>query len=144
MPENTQEKRQNKSQPVKVCAAIIIDQGKVMITLRPEGKRHAGFWEFPGGKVDPGESPDQALVRELKEELDINVKIDELFETVSYCYDWGEVLILAYLCDWQSGQIKHLEVADHRWITPEQFTNYNILPADQPILVKLKEFLSCN
>jgi len=69
MPENTPEKRQNKSQPVKVCAAIIIDQGKVMITLRPEGKRHAGFWEFPGGKVDPGESPDQALVRELKEEL---------------------------------------------------------------------------
>lgn len=144
MPENTPEEKQKNSQPVKVCAAIIIDQGKVMITLRPEGKRHGGFWEFPGGKVDPGESPDQALVRELKEELDINININELFETISYCYDWGEVLILAYLCDWQSGQIKHLEVADHRWVTPEQFTDYNILPADQPILVKLKAFLSCN
>lgn len=131
-------------QPVQVCAAVIIDQDKVLITLRPEGKRFGGFWEFPGGKVDPGETPRQALVRELKEELDIEVKIDDIFKTVNHRYDWGSVMILAYLCQWQGGTIKHLEVADHRWVTARQFTDYNILPADQPILQKLQARLPCN
>lgn len=144
MPESSPKENQNNAQPVEVCAAVIINQGKVLITLRPAGKRHGGFWEFPGGKIDKGESPDQALVRELKEELDIAISIGELFESVTYSYDWGKVLILAYLCHWQSGDIKNLEVADHQWVTPEQFSDFNILPADKPILAKLEVLLSCN
>lgn len=129
--------------PVAVCAAVIVRKGKVLITLRPRGKRLGGFWEFPGGKVDSGETPEQALVREIEEELDITISVGEKFETVYHDYDWGRVMILAYLCRWDSGEIRHLEVADHRWVTPQQFSEYNILPADQPILAKLAVLLSC-
>lgn len=124
--------------PVAVCAAIIVQQGKVLITLRPNGKRLGGYWEFPGGKIDGRESPHQALKRELKEELNIDISVGKIFTTVYYHYDWGNALIFAYLCTWDSGEIDHLEVADHRWIKPEELKNYNILPADKPILEKLQ------
>ncbi|MBN1956735.1 MAG: (deoxy)nucleoside triphosphate pyrophosphohydrolase [Desulfuromonadales bacterium] len=133
---------ENHSFPIAVCAAIIVRQGQVLITRRPEGKRLGGFWEFPGGKIDTGESPHAALIRELKEELDISVSVDQIFETVYHRYDWGAALILAYLCHWDSGTIKHLEVADHQWVRPENFSDYNILPADQPILDKLRAALN--
>ncbi len=143
MPENNQ-KTNTENTPVAVCAAVIIDQGKVLITLRPEGKRFGGFWEFPGGKIEQGESHEQALRRELKEELDIDIDVGSIFKTVHHHYDWGNVLILAYLCRWVGGEICHLEVADHCWVTADQFSDYNILPADKPILEKLESILSCN
>jgi 8-oxo-dGTP diphosphatase len=128
--------------PVEVCAAIIIKQGEILITKRPEDKRLGGYWEFPGGKVDDNETQQQALIRELKEELDIEISVGDLFETVHHRYDWGQVMILAYLCTWKSGQLKHLEVADHRWVKAEDLMNFNILPADQPIIKKLQTIFS--
>lgn len=124
--------------PLAVCAAVIEQQGKVLLTKRPSDKQQGGFWEFPGGKIDSGESPHQSLRRELREELAIEINVGPLLETVYHHYEWGSVLIIAYLCSWQSGEIRHLEVADHAWVTPEQFANYQILPADQPILNKLR------
>ena len=129
----------NNPLPVAVCAAIIVRRGKVLITLRPDGKRLGGYWEFPGGKMEERESPHQALKRELKEELNIEISIVNILTTVYYQYDWGTTLIVAYLCTWESGEIEHLEVADHRWVHPKEFENYNILPADKPILTKLRE-----
>jgi 8-oxo-dGTP diphosphatase len=123
--------------PIEVCAAIIQHQDKVLLTLRPEDKRLGGYWEFPGGKIEAGESPQFALVRELREELDIEIEVGSLLETVSHCYEWGNVLILAYSCTWISGEIKHLEVADHRWVAAENLRDYDILEADQPIIKKL-------
>jgi len=131
-------KKQLKNMPVAVCAAVIEKDGKVLLTERPADKRLGGFWEFPGGKIDPGESPHRSLRREIKEELDIEIEVDSLLETVYHHYDWGSVLIIAYLCRWTAGEIKHLEVTDHAWLTPEQFSSYEILPADQPILAKLR------
>lgn len=125
--------------PLAVCAAVIEHQGKYLLTERPANKQQGGYWEFPGGKIDPGESPHQALKRELREELDISIEIGPLLETVHYHYAWGSVLIIAYLCQHCSGEIKHLEVADHAWVAPEQFDRYPILPADQPILAKLQQ-----
>ncbi|SHJ88072.1 8-oxo-dGTP diphosphatase [Malonomonas rubra DSM 5091] len=124
--------------PLAVCAAVIEKEGKVLLTQRPHGKQQGGFWEFPGGKIDPGESPHQSLKRELSEELAIEIEIDSLLETVYYHYDWGSVLIIAYLCRWTAGELAHIEVADHAWATPEQFSGYHILPADQPILDRLR------
>ena len=124
--------------PLAVCAAVIEHEGKILLTERPAEKQHGGFWEFPGGKIDPGESPHNALKRELHEELDVNIEVGPVFETVYHHYGWGSVLIIAYLCRWRSGEIKHLEVADHAWVAPEKFADYKILPADQPILQKLK------
>jgi len=124
--------------PLAVCAAVLVEQEKVLLTERPTDKQQGGLWEFPGGKIEPGESPHQALKRELREELAIEIEIGPVFETVYHHYDWGSVLIIAYLCRHRSGEIKHLEVADHAWVEPEQFSEYPILPADQPILDKLR------
>ncbi len=125
--------------PLAVCAAVIEHQGKILLTKRPADKQQGGFWEFPGGKIDPGESPHYSLIRELREELDIEIEVGPVLETVYHHYDWGSVLIIAYLCEWLSGEIKHLEVADHAWVEPSSFVDYKILPADQPILDKLHD-----
>ncbi len=127
------------SPPIEVCAAVIQHQSKVLITLRPKDKRLGGYWEFPGGKIEEGESPQIALLREIREELDIEIVVGSLIETVSHSYEWGNVVILAYACSWNSGEIKHLEVADHRWVAPANLLDYDILEADQPIIQKLQK-----
>ncbi|MCD6580603.1 MAG: (deoxy)nucleoside triphosphate pyrophosphohydrolase [Desulfuromusa sp.] len=127
----------NQKPPVEVCAAVIQHQNKILLTLRPEDKRLGGYWEFPGGKIEAGESPQTALERELREELDIEIVVGSLLETVHHSYEWGKVLLLAYACTWKSGEIKHLEVADHCWVAPENLLDYDILEADQPIIKKL-------
>jgi len=123
--------------PLAVCAAVIQHRGKILLTQRPLDKRQGGFWEFPGGKIDPGESPHASLKREIKEELSIDIAVGPVLETVYHHYDWGRVLIIAYLCRWLDGEILHLEVVDHRWVTPAQFGEFEILPADQPILDRI-------
>lgn len=125
-------------QPVIVCAAIIIHQQKVLLTLRPEDKRLGGYWEFPGGKLEPGEAPHHALHRELLEEISIQVDIERLLKRVHYSYEWGTVRVDGYLCRLAGGTIKHLEVADHAWVSFDQLDNYRILPADQPFIDWLK------
>ena len=124
--------------PLAVCAAVVFHQGKILLTQRPANKPHGGFWEFPGGKIELGESPHQTLRRELQEELNIGISVGPVVETTYHHYDWGNVLIIAYLCEWLSGELEHLEVADHRWLTPAQLSDYQILPADLPIITKLQ------
>ena len=104
--------------PLLVTAAVIFNDDKVLITRRPDGKRHAGFWEFPGGKVDPGESPEEALHRELREELDAEIKVKGIYQVVYHRYDWGPVLIMAYECHIISETLRDLGVEEHRWILP--------------------------
>ena len=129
----------NPQSAIQVCAAVVYHQDKILITLRPSDKKLGGFWEFPGGKIEDNESPQTALIREIREELDIEVAIEELLVTVPYSYAWGRVVISAYRCRWESGDIKHLEVADHCWVAAEDLTTYNILAADQPIIKKIQE-----
>ena len=128
----------NHKPPIEVCAAVILYQNKVLLTLRPKDKRLGGYWEFPGGKIEDGESPQFALKRELREELDIEISVGSLLETVYHSYEWGNVLIFAYLCTWKNREIKHLEVADHHWVAPENLLDYDILAADQSIIKKLQ------
>ncbi len=133
----------NETQPtIRVCAAVVLYQNKILITLRPQDKKLGGYWEFPGGKIEAGETPQVALKRELREELDIEVEVGELLETVHHSYDWGNVTILAYWCRWRSGKIRHLEVADHCWVAVGNLLDYDILAADQPIIRKIQEQLS--
>lgn len=127
-------KTRQTEQPTIVCAAIIIHQQKVLLTLRPEGKRLGGYWEFPGGKLEPGEAPHAALQRELREEIDIQVDIERLLKKVRHQYEWGSVRIDGYLCRFSGGTIRHLEVADHAWVPFDQLDGYKILPADQPFV----------
>jgi 8-oxo-dGTP diphosphatase len=124
--------------PLAVCAAVIQHQGKILLTQRPADKQQGGLWEFPGGKIEPGESPHQSLRREIREELNIEISVGPVLESAYYHYAWGNVLILAYSCSWQSGTIEHLEVADHQWVAPNQLNDYSILPADLPIVARIQ------
>ncbi len=123
--------------PLLVTAAVITKQGRILLTRRPDKGKHPGYWEFPGGKLDPGESPAQALKRELHEELGIDVAVENIFEVAYYQYEWGPVLILAYRCRIVSGTPRNLQVAGHQWVDPSEFNQYKILPADTPIIERL-------
>jgi|SRR5210317_191620 8-oxo-dGTP diphosphatase len=132
-----QSRTEQTEMPILVTAAVVFDGEKVLLTRRPDDKRHPGFWEFPGGKVDPGESPEQALCREMREELDVEVRVSGIYEVVFYRYEWGPVLILAYQCELLTDTLRDLGVAEHRWVLPREMVNFNILPADQPIIDRL-------
>ena len=121
-------------QPQIVTAAVIRNGGSVLITRRPEGKPHAGMWEFPGGKLDGNESPRDCLRREILEELGLEVAVGDILEAAYYRYDWGPVLILAFECRPLAGEIRNLQVAEHRWVAPQDLSSCPLLPADYPIV----------
>jgi 8-oxo-dGTP diphosphatase len=123
--------------PLIVTAAIIRDGDAILITRRPPESRHGGMWEFPGGKLDAGESPQECLSREILEELGLEVAVESIFEIAYHRYEWGPVLILAFECRVLNGEIRHIGVSDHRWVSPEEIRLYDILPADRPIIAKL-------
>ncbi len=123
--------------PLIVTAAIIRSQDKVLITRRVETGSHGGMWEFPGGKLDPNESPQEGLKREILEELGISATVRSIFEVAYYRYEGGPVLLLAYECTLSGGEIRNLQVAEHRWVHPPELPSFAILPADRPIVEKL-------
>lgn len=124
-------------QPLIVTAAVLRKDGRILITRRLEGKRHAGLWEFPGGKLEKEESPEACLRREIREELDLEIEVGAIFAVVHHRYEWGAVLILAYDCFPQGEAIRNLEVAEHRWVKPAEIASYPFLAADRPIVEKL-------
>ncbi len=127
----------NNKMPLLVTAAVIFDDSKILITRRPKDARHPGLWEFPGGKIEAGEGPEEALCREIREELGAEIKVVEVFEVVFHRYDWGPVLVLAYSCRLITKTVHNVGVAEHRWVHPRELNDFNILPADQPIIERL-------
>lgn len=125
--------------PLLVTAAVIIEDKRVLITRRPEHKPQGGFWEFPGGKLDPGESPAIALQRELKEELGVNINVGRILDALYYRYTWGPVLILAYRCNITGGTPRNIEVAEHLWVHLDELHQYELLPADRPLIPQLQK-----
>jgi 8-oxo-dGTP diphosphatase len=124
-------------QPMIVTAAIVRKNGKVLITKRPPGSRDAGKWEFPGGKLEANEAPEECLKRELIEELNLPVTIDRIFHVLQHQYDWGAVLLLFYECTPLSEDIENIEVAEHRFIAPEDLVEFELLEADRPLISRL-------
>ena len=125
-------------QPLIVTAAIIRRQGRVLVTQRLPGARDGGLWEFPGGKLEAGETPATALQRELREELDLAVTVEDIFAVVHHRYDWGAVLILAYYCTPLHERVRNLQVAAHRWLRPAELAALPFLPADLPLIERLQ------
>ena len=120
-----------------VVAAIMQRNGKVLIARRAPDQPLAGQWEFPGGKMEPGESPKECLARELKEELDLEVAIGDFFSETTYTYSTGTVRLLTYLVKVEDKNIESKVHDALAWVEPEGIGNYDILPADLPIVEEL-------
>jgi 8-oxo-dGTP diphosphatase len=129
---------------VLVVAAALVDvDGRVLIAQRPEGKTMAGLWEFPGGKVDPGETPEQALIRELQEELGIDVTENCLapFTFASHRYDDFHLLMPLYVCRVWDGVVAAREGQILKWVRALDLKDYPMPPADIPLIAMLRDLL---
>lgn len=125
---------------VRVAAAIILRDNKVFATQRGYGEFKDG-WEFPGGKIETGETPQQALVREIREELDTEIEVGDLFDTIEYDYPAFHLSMDCFFCTVRSGNpvLKEHEAA--RWLTRETLDSVDWLPADIGLIEKLKKAL---
>ena len=129
---------------VLVAAAALTDKDRrVLIAQRPPGKPMAGLWEFPGGKVDAGETPEQALVRELREELGIEVCLECLapFTFASHAYEKFHLLMPLYICAKWDGDITPREGQHIKWVRASELRNYPMPPADLPLIPYLRDLL---
>ena len=118
---------------VEVVAALIRKEDRFLICRRPVGKKRALLWEYVGGKVEPGESKEEALIRECKEELDITVSVGDVFRDVVHEYPDITIHLTLFNAEIRSGTLKLLEHCDCRWITPEEIGDFEFCPADKEI-----------
>jgi 8-oxo-dGTP diphosphatase len=126
-----------------VACALIDADGRVLLTRRPEGKPMAGLWEFPGGKVDEGEMPEAALIRELHEELGISVKDACLapLTFASHSYETFHLLMPLYVCRRWDGDVEPLEGQELAWVRSNKLSTYPMPPADLPLIPILQDWL---
>ena len=130
---------------LEVVAALIMheDERRFLLCQRPAHKARGGLWEFLGGKVEPGETKAQALVRECREELDVTVTPTKVFMRVMHTYPDIKVLLTLFDAELVEGTPKMLEHNDLRWITPEEIEEYRFCPADQDILREIRARAGC-
>ncbi|MDR3512895.1 MAG: (deoxy)nucleoside triphosphate pyrophosphohydrolase [Caulobacteraceae bacterium] len=127
-----------------VAAAALVDgDGRVLICKRPQGKSLAGLWEFPGGKLEPGETPEACLIRELDEELGITVAESCLapFVFASHGYDSFHLMMPLFLCRRWTGVVQTRQHEAHAWVRPNQMADYPMPPADAPLVAWLRDLL---
>ena len=127
-----------------VAAIALVDiDGRVLIAERPAGKSMAGLWEFPGGKVEAGEIPEAALIRECKEELNIDITAACLasFAFASHTYEEFHLLMPLYLCRKWEGLVQPQEGQKTRWVRPLDMLDYPMPPADLPLVAMLRDFI---
>ena len=126
-----------------VAVALVDPDGRVLLARRPPGKALAGLWEFPGGKVDPGERPEAALIRELREEL--GIETDEAclapFTFASHAYETFHLLMPLYVCRVWKGTIVAREGQELAWVRPVKMADYPMPPADKPLVAMLRDLL---
>jgi 8-oxo-dGTP diphosphatase len=140
MQRDSGEKKKGKRMKIKkVVAAVIVDDGRIFATQRGHGEFKDG-WEFPGGKIEPGETPQQALKREIREELDTEIEVGDLLKAVEYDYPNFHLSMQCFICSVKSG---HLTLKEHeaaKWLTVEQIESVNWLPADIEVVRELRKY----
>lgn len=126
-----------------VAVALVDADGRVLLAQRPEGKQLAGLWEFPGGKVEPGERPEESLIRELREELDITVREPCLapLTFASHPYETFHLLMPLYVCRRWEGFVRSREGQALKWVRPGKLREYPMPPADEPLIPVLVDLL---
>ena len=129
---------------VKVVAAVIChslkEKNRIFATARGYGEFN-GQWEFPGGKVEAGETPQQALVREIKEELEMDIKVGDLIDTIEYDYPTFHLSMDCFWCEVIEGELKLLEAESARWLTKESLYEVQWLPADITLISKIEKLM---
>ena len=128
---------------IKVVAAIIIDNGKVFATQRGYGEFKDG-WEFPGGKIEKGETAREAIVREIREELDTEIQVEELLDTVEYDYPKFHLSMDCFICTVKFGDLVLKEHEAAKWLTKETLGSVEWLPADEGLIEKIREYIQKN
>lgn len=130
---------------IKVVAAVICDslqaKTRIFATARGYGE-FKGQWEFPGGKIEPGETPQQALVREIKEELDTTIRVGELIETIEYDYPDFHLSMDCFWCEVISGDLVLLEAQEARWLTKDELDSVKWLPADFGLVERIDRMMN--
>ncbi|HDM76126.1 MAG TPA: (deoxy)nucleoside triphosphate pyrophosphohydrolase [Deltaproteobacteria bacterium] len=128
-----------KNEPKLVTAALICSNNKILITQRPPDKLFPLQWEFPGGKVEPSEDPEDCLIRELKEELDVDIEVVDPFITVNHRYPEFYISLMTFWCKIKGGKIRLLEHSDYKWVELEELTSYDFVEADAILIKKIIE-----
>ncbi|MBX7190862.1 MAG: (deoxy)nucleoside triphosphate pyrophosphohydrolase [Sandaracinaceae bacterium] len=124
---------------IVVAAAVVRDGERFLLTKRPSKGHLAGYWEFPGGKLEAGESPEVALVRECMEECGIDVVPRDILDVTFHRYPTKDVLLLFYACELGARRdVQHKEVADHVWVRATELRRYELPPPDAKLLAKLE------
>lgn len=125
---------------IRVVAAVIRDNDRIFATARGYGD-YKGQWEFPGGKIEKGETPKEALVREINEELDTYIEVGELIDTVEYDYPNFHLSMDCFWCEIIAGELVLKEAETAKWLTKENLYSVNWLPADREVIEKIREKL---
>jgi 8-oxo-dGTP diphosphatase len=120
-----------------VVAGLVVRDGRVLISQRRADQSLPLQWEFPGGKVEPGEAPVAAVARELREELGIEVEVGRIWDVLFHAYPTFDLVMLVYVCRLVAGEPRPVEVADLTWATPAELPGFDILPADRPLVDRL-------
>jgi 8-oxo-dGTP diphosphatase len=116
-----------------VVAALVRREGRILVSRRRADQPMPLLWEFPGGKVEPGEDPVVALAREVKEELDCEIRVGRIHEVVFHAYEAFDLVMLVYACDLVSGTPRPAQVAEIAWVEPAHLPDLDLLPADYPL-----------
>lgn len=128
----------SRARKLVVAGLIIADDGRVLITRRKDEQPMGGQWEFPGGKLEPGEAPTAGLARELREELGVEVAVGRAWDVLHHAYPEFDLLMIVYACRLAPGATpRAVEVADLAWCRPAELGGYAILPADAPLVDRL-------
>lgn len=120
-----------------VAGLIVGEDREILITQRRADQALPLQWEFPGGKVEPGEAPVAALVRELREEIGVTVEVGRIWEVLFHPYPAFDLVMLVYMCRIAAGEPRAVEVADLRWVPAQDLLAWDILPADRPLVDRL-------
>jgi 8-oxo-dGTP diphosphatase len=120
-----------------VVAALVREGGRILMSRRRPDQAMPNLWEFPGGKVEPGEHPEAALIREVREELGCDVEIDRIEEVVFHAYEDFDLYMLVYGCRVTRGEPRAIEVAEVAWVAAAELPALDLLPADYPLARKL-------
>lgn len=125
---------------MEVVAAVIVRGGRIFATQRGYGD-FKDFWEFPGGKIEAGESREDALKREIKEELDAEISVDSFLQTVEYDYPKFHLILHCFLCSLKTKKVHLLEHESSKWLSADELDSVNWLPADNSVIQQLKQIL---